>query len=254
MGTFNDPNQFAFYIFASFLLIYAANIIIENKSNHNFIFFSISLILIYESLSTGMLLGILSFGVLWNIYNFFIVKKVGLRSIFYSISATCLIVSILLLLNLNIFGLRENSGLTFKKSGNQQLTERVSQKLSLVNGSSKETIFQERGYDTIYKYPKNIIFGAGDGLWTRFPQSHNELEVHAFLPALLFYYGIFPFFFLLWWLYNQLKNINRGVLIAIIALLVESFTLANYRQSLFWILLILGSLYPVISRGRKNEI
>ena len=66
MGTLNDPNQFSFYIFTSFLLIYVIlfrlrnlNITVPIKSNY--FIAAIIIFLIVQSSSTAMLLGIVAF-------------------------------------------------------------------------------------------------------------------------------------------------------------------------------------------------
>ena len=65
------------------------------------------------------------------------------------------------------------------------------------------------------------------------------LEVHATLPAILFVYGFIPCGILIIWIYRRLKDAPVYAKVALIALIVESFTLLNQRQSLFWMFVVL---------------
>ena len=74
MGSFNDPNQFAFFIYISFMFIVILSNITLNKVN--IIYYLIVLFLVFQSSSTGMLVGIAIFTIIHIfISNIKIIKK-----------------------------------------------------------------------------------------------------------------------------------------------------------------------------------
>ena len=69
MGTFNDPNQFGYYILLSMGFIYLFDATLKNNK-YQLIYFTLSLYLIYLSASTGMMLGMFAFFALWLFNSF----------------------------------------------------------------------------------------------------------------------------------------------------------------------------------------
>ena len=59
MGSFNDPNQYGFFMLTSIFFIYILEKILKLK--HNYISYVIAIFLLYLSLSTGSFLGIVTF-------------------------------------------------------------------------------------------------------------------------------------------------------------------------------------------------
>jgi hypothetical protein len=243
MGTFNDPNQFGYYIFISFCFIYLLTI--KNKKQ-SLIYFIISFFLILESSSTGMLLGMLAFIVLY-LFNFIVsfgnhfkenIKKIITMSLF-SVLILLIVSSVLIVnpsLNINIYD----------RISNLQIINRVNDKIRRSQESSYSgtlNLWQERGYDKIYLYPQYILYGSGEGEYERFSLAAHNDEIHATFPSMLFYYGIFPFYFLLAWIYKKIRKLPLKALIIYLTILAESFTLLNQRQVLFWLFIMILSLF-----------
>ncbi len=67
--------------------------------------------------------------------------------------------------------------------------------------------------------------------------------MHSTLLGILFYYGILPFLVLMRWLRLNLRGVRKVLLPVYFALFIESMTLANQRQPVLWILILLGSLH-----------
>ena len=249
MGTFNDPNQFAYFILISYSFIYLLSYM-ENKKS--LLWILVSLILIVASGSTGMLLGLCTFIVLYVIKNrkhimiFFQSKKRQLL----------LICAIIFLLAPFVYLILPRHYLASRKIFNiDHVTERVEQKIDKASNHSKLNLFEERGYDRIYYYPYYVFFGAGQGADSRWAKATLQNEIHATFPSILFYYGIIPLIILLYWIYSHLKNLDKSRKVIYIALFIESFTLLNQRQPLFWLIIILGSFLS-LKKGdfydRKN--
>ena len=127
---------------------------------------------------------------------------------------------------------------------------RVTDKFNRI--SSKNTndhlwsVWQERGYDKLWIYPQYMLYGSGEGEYDRFILSAHSNEIHATLPSILFYYGIIPFLIILKWFYKKLKRVPFNLLIVYLALLMESFTLLNQRQALFWTIFMMA---PQLSKS-----
>lgn len=254
MGTFNDPNQFAFFMFLSYLFIYAIKIV--RKSTDSITpYLIITTVLIFLSASTGMLLGLSVFLAMQLIYGLihFRLQYRTLRHIVYGITSAALLVTVLFF-TFSTFTSNAPRADLVNNLSRVSIGSRLKEKTAKADGEAEMTLWEERGYDKIYKYPENILYGAGEGAYERFEKAASVNEVHATLPSILFYYGIVPFLVLLRWIYLKIRRNDPRILIAILALFIESLTLLNQRQSLFWIFIILGSAYVYndIQKGELN--
>jgi hypothetical protein len=245
MGTFNDPNQFGYYILISFFFIYAIRVLLNTK-DRIVPYFLITLFLIVLSASTGMLLGLgvfLTLSLMRKIKNIAQLPYQSVRKVVYSIVTVCVIVAFILL---PLIGMTSNNNNPVRDAiNNQIIVERLTQKVSQSGGSQDSglSFWEDRGYDKIIEYPVYTLFGAGQGAYDRFKLAATDLEIHATFPSILFYYGIVPFSILMWWVYSRVKDSHPELLIMYVALLAESLTLSNQRQTLFWMIIVLGSLY-----------
>lgn len=236
MGTFNDPNQFGYYILLIFAFISIFNVKLNNKNYEKFIYFVISIILIFASGSTGMLLGITVMVILEVLkvikYIYRYINK-GLASLVFLIPIILIFFSIY---NINLTDIK-----------NINIINRTYQKINKFSNEpfsnsdyQNMNIFEERGYDKLYLYPQYLLYGSGEGYYERFTLSAYSNEIHATLPSIWFYYGVIPLLFLLNWMYKKLHNLSVDIKIIYFALILESFTLLNQRQVLFWIIIVLG--------------
>ena len=229
MGTFNDPNQLAFYVFLGLLFIYIINILHKSKTSKiDWAAIAIGLTLIILSSSTGVLLGIAVFVILLGITK----GKKFLERFKKSVSIVIVAGGIIAGTGVVILSTYlDNIGI------NVPIISRIKNKTAESDGRN---ILEDRGLDTVVYYPEYLIYGSGEGDYSRFPKQKNGgNEIHSSLIALLFYYGIIPVVFLLKWLYDITRKLDWSIKIAFIAILIESFTLINYRQPLLWPLLIL---------------
>ena len=245
MGTFNDPNQFSYYVLITLTFIYLINDSIKNNKKEILVTL-ISTFLILKSASTGMLMGLLIlFGV--RIYRYGEAKK-----IIKFISVFIITISFI------GFLVSGNYLKAFLQEHNDNfLIRRINDKFNRVNTSKNgPTLIQERGYDIIIKNPKYILFGAGEGLYERF-NGYANIEIHATFPSLLFYYGIIPFIILVKWIYYKIKNNKLIDILLLLPLFIESFTLLNQRQVIFWIVILYYSYFNrryLLNNDNLNEI
>ena len=90
--------------------------------------------------------------------------------------------------------------------------------------------------------PSYLLYGAGEGGFDRFTLASQVNEIHCCLFSVMFCYGLIPTSCLLVWLGRKLQRIDAAMACAVIGLLVESFFLVNYRQPMFWMILLYGSV------------
>lgn len=254
MGTFNDPNQLGYYILLSWLFIYAINFL--SKSKWILVYYFVALYIIIQTGSTGMLMGMAVFSILATAY--YIKNQLSspygfVKKIMYSLAAITVLILPVSVSALFIPNVQMSS--PPNTSSNLTVFSRLEQKGDQASGESDRTLLEDRGLDAIVYYPGYLIFGSGEGAYTRFEKMANYgYEIHSTFPSMLFYYGIIPFGILLIWLYQNLRRIQWRFTLAIVSLFVVSFILLNQRQSLFWVFII---LMPILSSrlpiGSKHE-
>ena len=252
MGTFNDPNQLAFYIYITMMLIVIISDILDKRIN--IVYYMLTWILIFESSSTGMLLGITVFTVIFACFK--LIKNI--KTITYNLNSMqhksitikpITIISFCLIILIYIIILDPNSEKIKENLDDSLILNRVEQKIKefFLNDEDEEkvSLIEDRGIDKLFLYPEQMLLGAGQGDFGRFTKAHSSGEIHSTLPSILFCYGIIPTILVFIWLFNNIKNIPIHIAAIYISLLIESFTLLNQRQPFFWMLFVLGSTYTV---------
>lgn len=247
MGTFNDPNQFGYFIVLSAAFLYVIEDVLKIRKRA-VVMYLISLILIFASASTGMLMAMTILFVLHIIRRIkSIIKWISknLGKIF--VTAICIMAVILVIVsNVDLKNLVIE---TLEQSiQNMTIAERLQGKIDKAE-SSNSSLIEERGIDKLIKYPQYLIYGSGQGYFDRFTKAAFQIEVHSTLPGIWLYYGIVPLIILLIWIYESIKKVRLKYMIPYIALLIESFTLYNQRQLLLWIIIIMANLL----REEKEE-
>lgn len=252
MGSFNDPNQFSFSMFTSFLIIYLLAQYLYNQELRSMglislFAFLLSFYFVVQGSSTGMLLGFVVFTGMLMLSVVQLDKTPAF--VFLKFAFIVLIVSAILAVAFLGF-----SGVDMDASPDSAsfLFTRLVQKLTKFENGGIVALFKDRGMDKLLTYPQYLIYGSGEGSFvTRFIESKHE--VHSTFPGILFYYGLIPFSFLCLWIWHQLKHIHLLIVPVYLALFMESLTLANQRQPAFWIIIILGSL-TYIDRSNERRI
>ncbi|WP_319470151.1 hypothetical protein [uncultured Trichococcus sp.] len=229
MGTFNDPNQMAFFIYISLMTAY-----LIAKLNHkelHVLYHAVAIVLIFQTSSTGMLLALTVFYGVWLLTKIFTLLR-RVHSVRFILFWTAALMALLL------FSPKWND---VKESIAQSpIIERVEQKLGRIEvATDGPTNLQDRGIDRIYLYPEKTLFGAGEGMHGRFDRAVSDNEIHSTLFSILFYYGTAPTLLFLYWVVRNVRRLSIGNLAVIVSLAVESVTLLNQRQPLFWMLFVL---------------
>lgn len=252
MGTFNDPNQCGFYIFSSFLLIF----LICHMTNKGmpFLWFIIAFYLIVKTASTGMMLGMCS---LVLVYGLFVTTKMKRKIILRTLFS---VFSIVLFLLLATFGFISLPDFITELDMYQRVASKIVSFGITSGGGSIHNLIVDRCWDRLIDYPEKILYGAGEGYFYRFPSERFTYnEIHSSLFGPLFYYGILPCLLWFTWVFKQLQGLKKELWGVYVALILESITLVNVRQPLFWCIFVLAGCYlakevaDTEKAGKKNK-
>lgn len=246
MGSFNDPNQLAFFIYSTLMLIVLISKVINKKVES--IYHLIAIFLIFKSSSTGMFLALTIF------YSFNVIYLTIKRGVNIRIKRKSVIIYILLI-NIACIFIANNYKKIDSNFVNIPIIQRVKEKIKKIgnegDGESydRQSIIQERSIDKLLLYPEQMIWGAGQGYYARFDKAAYKGEIHSTLPSIAFCYGIIPTILIIIWIMKNIKGVSIEIYIIIMSLVIESFVLLNQRQPFFWMIFILSYLYK-----KKNSI
>ena len=231
MGTFNDPNQCAFFSFAAFLLIYS----LSKMTGKGFplAWFVIGAFIDIRTGSMGSFLGFCVFAYVW-LFIRALKMKGWKRSIIVS-GLICVVigtlVAVYLILETNFF-----VG-SLPRSVAGRLTSKLNKFIKENGHLNLEGYIKDRNLVAVAGFPQYLLYGAGEGNFQRFG---TELEVHSSILGPLFYYGSIPFSIWAIWYFRKLYRIRPEFICVYVALFAESFVLMNCRQPLFWMILALA--------------
>lgn len=230
MGTFNDPNQYGFFILATFFML---SLMLKMRKKGIYLWVIITFFLIMPSASTGMALGLVVFLVMFVIFQ-------------ENSSSGEMMVQLLLICTLSLFLYLFAKGVIHLPSSmeNSFMAERLLGKLNEVQNSSG-SVAHDRNWDKVFNNLGYIFIGCGEGVFWRFG---NNNEVHSTVLGLIWYYGIIPCGFLVTWIRSKLIGISKSVWCVYVALFIEAITLVNHRQPMFWMLITSGGMYFLKSR------
>lgn len=235
-GTFNDPNQLAFFLFMMILLLYLYRCRFGDRSFP--VFYVLVLPVIAASKSTGILLGFFVFTILAVLYGLY---QIGCKK---GVSVKVWILGIcmgVLIFGLFLWWIWPAADFDVKTVDYNMLT-RIQEKIWKVAHGGLLGLFLDRGMEKLVLYPQYLLYGAGEGSFDRFTLASQVNEIHCCLFSVMFCYGLIPTSCLLVWLGRKLRRIDAAMTSAVIGLLAESFFLVNYRQPMFWMILLYGSV------------
>ena len=111
-----------------------------------------------------------------------------------------------------------------------------------------------RGYDRIYLYPQYLVFGSGEGGYSRYdhPSIHHHDEIHSLVGTLLFSYGFVGAILFLRIFNKFFKKENFSSLLFIIPIIFYNLTHIGIRSQFFWILIVV--IHYEIEFFEKNKI
>ena len=232
MGTFNDPNQMAFFLLMMLLLIWMYRCKYGDRSF--WIFFLLTLPVLADSKSTGVWLGMTVWGVFWLAYEVYCLWKKGYitRRMLVAVGA-CLLLSVSIVLYL----LWPSADFDVR-TVDYNLINRIREKIWKVTNGGFYSLSLDRGAGRLFLHPQYLLCGAGEGGFERFSDAGAVDELHSTWLSIWFCYGTVPMVLMILWLWKVLKANTPWMWCGILALLAESFFLINYRQPMFWMLLL----------------
>ena len=247
VGTFNDPNQFAFFIFIMMLVLfmeYWRKAVYTAKARIGFWgMFLVGVFLIVKAKSTGMSVGLLVFFAVLA-WQFFWDKccHSKQKKVWWFGGAAFLV-----LLAVGVYLILPGADFDVSQT-DYTLLSRIQQKIwKLANGNIYDLLY-DRSAERLVLEPQYLLCGAGEGFFERFiPYDGFEAllspgvfdvfhvnEIHSSFFDVWFSYGLIPTTFLVYWIGRNVIRCDRAQRAAVLALLAESFTLMNCRQPFFW--------------------
>jgi hypothetical protein len=256
MGTFNDPNQFAFFMFTMMLLLYL-EYTLHPVHKKFWPCFLIYLYLLTKAKSTGMFLGTAIFiACLLMVVSWKWCKSMKKTWLWFAVLAICggAVLAVL-------FVIWPSADFDIMQS-DYSILARVQYKIWQFSKGNFADLLYDRKCERIVQYPRYLLYGAGEGVFERFPMGdfinkitpgvfdrEYAIEIHSSFFSVWFCYGIIPLTFLILWLRKNFSCMNLWQMPAVIALAAESFTLMNCRQPFFWLVFVLVSAWD----NRREE-
>lgn len=254
-GTFNDPNQMGFFILMCLLLSFSISEMQGKHRKSEWLDWLCGVLLVVLSKSVGITLGFGVFGVLFFVYALY--KKFqqlqgddaeSQRKRKRLVLTLCTGGFVVVVLVTTVV-------LVQLKAGDEyNIYVRLVEKVRLLLDGNKKEILAERGLDNILAKPAALIYGTGEGVMSRFRTNYSGKELHCTPAAILFYYGMIPFGILCAWIWANIKKLPRIAYIVYIALFFESLFLANQRQPLFWMGIVLGMIWREYAKRRRVSL
>lgn len=242
MGTFNDPNQFAFFVLLAYCMVWC--FAWQQRRWKMLLVASLTALgLATMSVSIGMLVTMVSIiGVSWVVY---IRQSVNTTRIWRRTAVMLGMVALAVIwIGALLLGTSRNLPIL------EFVQQRFDEKVSGASSAAQVSVWEDRGYDKLVLYPQYLLFGSGEGMMERFSEAHSAREIHATLPSLVFYYGLLPTLLITAWLIQRVMQMSAANKVIATVLLVESFTLLHQRQVLFWVLFL---ILPVLMQPRVGD-
>lgn len=244
-GTFNDPNQFGFYVLCCFFILFLCYLHFNERPH--VVWFLVTGFLVVLSTSRGMMLAYVVFLFFALIYPI-LSKKTALVRI--------LLILLFALIAAALYAFGDSIAAALQGLLSWDYLDFVLQRIentasaNASGGGRLMNLLGDRQMIRIVRAPYYFLFGCGEGYNERFIAiSGQSGEIHGTMIALCYYYGIIPYLFLLKWGKRSVIGIPIAAIGAFAAVIMEACTLANHRQPLFWMIFVLGSLLA----NRKSE-
>lgn len=232
-GTFNDPNQMAYWCLTSLVVIVLLKsfLALSNKSFVALLF--VYSFLLYITLSRSALLSL------------FFVALILIAEIIIKNPSRFVLIFLLLI----IFFLLNDVG-EFYKALAFDLT--IAERLNVDLVSQAD----ERGYSRFKDYPEYLLFGSGQGYHERFNMNkdfdYRSIEMHSTWAGLLHYYGVVGCFLFLIFLGAIFSRLSLQEKLLLCSTFIYGFFTYSLRSPNFWIILAVFYSYSKIKDGLKN--
>lgn len=251
IGSFNDPNQFGFYVLSTYFLIliiaYCDRLIGRKVI---LVITAITIFLVIRSVSMAMLSALIIFGlVLYVLEIFEPYTTVTSRIVGLIMLLVGILVTVLVLTNISTI-------IDFMSQSKILNLRRISDKIGLLFGQTVgnySSIKEDRNWQLLGFYPRYMLYGAGQAYYERFTKVRIVHEVHSTWLGILFSYGIVPTVFFIKWVLRNLKGLPRKLWCIYIAFFFEALMLVNQRQPAFWLLIVMANIVITYDENMKER-
>lgn len=232
-GTFNNPNQLAYWS----LLMGAMLIVLKRSSSLNLLDMALFSMLAYIQTQSLSKAGLITFGLLVLLMAFSPVANKKLKAIFLMLLCVFTITKVTAPVETQLIITAADN------------IEAVTQRLGEI-GVDRDDSALGRGYGRLLEYPAYLLGGAGEGAHWRF---NARQELHSGIATILFSYGIlgFTLFGLFVVLVFRHAPLYYGVLM--IPIVLYGLTHQNFRNTGFWIFLALCYSYTYFKKATEGE-
>ena len=117
-----------------------------------------------------------------------------------------------------------------------------------------ENIVVERGYNRILNYREYLVIGAGEGEFQRFASGSHSDEIHSSLGTIVFSYGVIGLTFFGLLLISSMRGAPIGIWFIMIAPLSYGINHQGLRQPLFWLCFMIVRLATVKKQREQNLV
>lgn len=229
MMFFKDPNQLAFWSFSMLIISYMVCSIVKPKKVIELTVLVLSSFFVLISASKSAIFGSLMF------WAFYLIKS--RKQLFGFLSIAIIGLSFLVVL--------DKIDLT-----NIELINTIFERVTEKKSEGKQGL-DGRGYDRILKYPEHLLFGAGEGQYSRF---NERIELHSTFFNILFSYGIIGFSIFMYAIFSVFRNSPTDVKLILFILILYTLAHMTLRAPLFWISILLLYHLKVLSKHSKSQL
>lgn len=233
LGTFNNPNQYSYWVILTFCLLICVRYP-DKFRKFDYILISMLTMMVMMGLSKGAMLShaLIIVGLLCTtmVHRFF-----RYSALFLALCGT-------------IFLLLDPSRLADILLSVDQF-DKISERFLSIGQQSDDSI-EARGYYRLFENPEYLLLGAGEGGYTRF---NTPYQLHSGLATILFSYGFFGaglLGFLILHIYQKLPLIFWVMMAAI---MFYGLTHHNIRFTHFWVFLAMSYAASAYIQQRAHQ-
>lgn len=239
-GTFNDPNQLSFFLFSATCMLTVLTQVLGLRPWLLVMMTGAQIPVLLAASSTGITMGFVALAA-----GVVVAEIARSHKLPVLVRAAMLVV---LLSALVAAGPTTTSRLSDAGTEDQSfLVQRILGKIDKLTGTAQQDtpladspLAEDRQLDRVLLHPEHLLLGAGEGARGRWPDVPYT-EVHSTWIALWFYYGVLGLCLVGWWIWTNVRQARGLSVAALLAMLLESMTLANQRQPFLWMLFVLAA-------------
>lgn len=236
-ANFNNPNQLGYYGLLAMASLFFVSSRIKLNRMQFLLLFILSAVFVLASLSKAAIVSMVAMVMLYMMAQ--LKNRINRR--FIILFTICIII---FAVYATLFGVIQMEKLSLVNSA----VKRVQ-----AIGQDSDDSLEGRGYDRIWKHPEYWIFGAGEGMFSRFSGFLSGAEFHSTLGNIQVSYGLFGTVFFLLVLYYCLRTNSFSDWYLVFGIMLYGLTHNGIRNTLLWILIAMISAKAFVL-GERHQI